>query len=172
MNVQQKIKAWPPPQSEAASLPKGDIGRAKAKVWVSQKSPESARLVDTYARTAGGWPLGYDTTVLQNIWKSLVPSAGLFRPTNVSGAKYPSSVGGFVLLQKVMGDFSRRTVPGRGSAAWEDWALYLFGAIMASQGFTDGNKRVARLAYAIMISSGVVDFRAMNDAYGSRLASM
>lgn len=172
LNVQQKIKAWPPPQPATSSSPNNATGRAKAKVWVSQKSPESARLVDAYAKTSGGWPLGHDTTMLQKIWTTLVPSAGLFRPTNFSGVKYPSSVGGFVLLQKVMTDFGGRRVPGRGDAAWEDWALYLFAAIMTTQGFTDGNKRVARLAYAIMIASGAVDFRAMTDNFGSRLASM
>jgi hypothetical protein len=71
-----------------------------------------------------------------------------------------------------MEGFKSRTVPARGNAAWENWALYLFGAIMTSQGFTDGNKRVARPAYAITMVSGGVDFRAMNDTYGESLGPM
>ena len=71
-----------------------------------------------------------------------------------------------------MDGFKNRGVPARGNAAWENWALYLFGAIMTSQGFTDGNKRVARAVYAIMMVSGGVEFRAMKDTYGVSLGPM
>ena len=55
MNVQQKIKAWPPPQPSVASTPSAaDIARTKAKAWVSKLSPESVKIVNAYAKTAGG----------------------------------------------------------------------------------------------------------------------
>ena len=172
MNMQQKIKAWPPPQPSVASTPSAsDTARTKAKAWVSKLSPESVKVVDSYAKTAGGWPLGHDITILREINKWLAPDAPLFRQVGAS-TLYPSSIGGSFLLKSIMEGFKSRTVPARGNAAWENWALYLFGAIMTSQGFTDGNKRVARAAYAIMMVSGGVQFRAMNDAYGASLGPM
>jgi len=171
MNMKQKIHAWPPPQPAAASPNAADLARTKAKAWVSKASPESAKIVDAYAKTAGGWPLGDDPAILRQINGALAPDAPDFRQVG-SGNLYPSSVGGYALLQGIMERFKSRTVPARGSAAWENWALYLFGAIMTSQGFTDGNKRVARAVYAIMMVSGGVDFRAMNSTYGSSLGPM
>jgi hypothetical protein len=146
--------------------------QAKAKAWLTfQKNAGAAPLVDTYAKSVG-WPLGQDTTAIKDIWKALVSDAPAYRTVNIGGVKYPSSFGGMFLLQQIMAGFAARPAPARGNPAWEDWALYVFGAVMTSQPFTDGNKRASRAAYAIMIVSGGVDFRAMNSTYGASLGPM
>jgi hypothetical protein len=175
LNVKAKIQAWPPPKTGAGAVSDpSTVAKAKAKAWLtSQKNVGAVALLDKYATSNSSWPLGRDTTTLNAIWKALVSDAPDYRaPNPILPVCYPSSVGGASLLKGIMSGFGGRTVPKRGDPAWEDWALYMFGAIMTSQPFTDGNKRAARAAYAIMVVSGGIDFRAMNGTYGTQLGPM
>lgn len=175
LNVKAKIQAWPPPKTGAGAVSDpSTVAKAKAKAWLtSQKNVGAVALLDQYGTGSGTWPLGRDTTALNAIWKALVSDAPDYRaPNPILPVCYPSSIGGAYLLKGIMSGFGGRTVPKRGDAAWEDWALYIFGAIMTSQPFTDGNKRAARAAYAIMVVSSGIDFRGMNGTYGTQLGPM
>src|SRR6185503_2568095 len=123
--------------------------------------------------TTSGWPLGHDATKLRDIWKGLVSDAPPYRtgypPT---GVLYPSNFGGMFVLEETMKDFANRPVPQRGNQGWEDWALFMYGAIMTSQGFPDGNKRIARAAYGIMVASGGINLRVMKGDYGRKIGPM
>ena len=50
-------------------------------------------------------------------------------------------------------------------------AAYSYG-LACNRPFTDGNKRVARLAYVLMMLSGGVPFRAPSSVMGEQLANM
>jgi prophage maintenance system killer protein len=77
-----------------------------------------------------------------------------------------------VVLKKVLADIAKETMPKVGEKAWEDWALFFFGAAMTAQPFPDGNKRACRAAYAIIMASAGIDFRAPTDKFGSQLGAM
>jgi Fic family protein len=44
--------------------------------------------------------------------------------------------------------------------------------LMTSQPFSDGNKRISRVSYAIIMASAGIPFKAPTNQYGSRLAAM
>jgi hypothetical protein len=186
MTVQAKVKAWPPPQPGPQSGKAATDGTTKVKKWLIHEKNESAKkggltadpdsmwegAIDQNVKTMG-WPLGHDTTKITEIWKGLVSGAPAYRTGGeASGVLYPSNFGGTFVLKETMAGFSGRTAPQRGHAAWEDWALFLFGAIMTSQAFTDGNKRIARAVHGIMIASGGIDLRVMNSTLGKRIGPM
>jgi prophage maintenance system killer protein len=50
--------------------------------------------------------------------------------------------------------------------------VYYFGSIMNAQPFPDGNKRVARTVYALMMLSGGIKFQAPSADVGRQLANM
>jgi hypothetical protein len=110
---------------------------------------------------------------LNAIWRKLVAGAPAYRSVNImQPTKYPSSLAGTHIVKRVIGDFATVAQPAQGNAAWYDWALYFYAAIMTSQAFTDGNKRVSRLAYALILIDGGVDFVAPNTVLGAQLGDM
>ena len=104
------------------------------------------------------------------IWTDLVKDAPAYRIT--MGTKYPSDVAGMSLLRKEMATLGGQRMPVQGNRRWEDLALHLFGVIMSLQAFPDGNKRLGRAAYAILMAGSGLDFKAPNRKLGGELAAM
>jgi hypothetical protein len=73
---------------------------------------------------------------------------------------YPSHIGGRYLLRWIFGVVAGAGWPASGNDQWDDWALFFLGSIVAAQGFTDGNKRLGRTAYGIVLLTGRRPFRA------------
>jgi hypothetical protein len=151
------------------------IARTKAKAWLKKgvlgDTKAFDEVVDTYCKNDGTWPLGPDHKILDAIWRKLVTGAPPYRGV-VEGAMYPSSIGGTHVLKTFMTSVSHEALPAKGNTAWENWALFVFGATMRSQPFPDGNKRASRAAYAIIMASAEIPFRAPNNQLGGELASM
>jgi prophage maintenance system killer protein len=63
-------------------------------------------------------------------------------------------------------------MPQKGDERWIDIALFYLGAIITVQAFADGNKRVARTAFAIVMVNGGVEFVAPNVKFENDLAQM
>lgn len=124
-------------------------------------------------KTDGSFPLGSNERLLMQTWPQLVNTHHRYRGWDGNvGATYPSDAGGRAILNWILLDMTTTAMPARGSDRWYDLGLYVFGSIVASQPFLDGNKRMGRLCYALMLLSGGVPFRAFNNALGSQLAAM
>lgn len=78
----------------------------------------------------------------------------------VPGSPIASSVAGQWLMQQAISELARKNLGDEGRA-WEDVAGYLFGALIRSHGFVDGNGRTARTAYALALLQGGVPFHGM-----------
>ncbi|HSF96409.1 MAG TPA: hypothetical protein VLA52_15395 [Thermohalobaculum sp.] len=94
--------------------------------------------------------LGQDTGLLDRIHKRVAPGAPRLRGPNPE-MPYPSNVGGRMLLETVFQWTANAEWPAAGDSRWFDVALFYLGVIGTVQGFPDGNKRVARSAYAIAL---------------------
>jgi len=101
------------------------------------------------------------TDLLDQVHTELAADAPKVRSPN-SLTTYPSSIGGRFLLELVFNWTSNIIWPGPGEEIWQDVALFYFGAIATVQGYTDGNKRVARMAYAITLLRAELPFVAPN----------
>ncbi len=154
------------------------INRAKALAWVTRgvhgNTNAYQQAVMTHVKP-GQWPLGTDDSIVASIWNDLTRGDGMipsWRDVNPA-TPYPSSIGGRYLLKNLMGmTLSGNGWPAGGDAAWQDWALFMLGALMTMQAFPDANKRVTRTCYAIVMLSGQIPFVAPTDRYGSQLAQM
>jgi hypothetical protein len=150
--------------------------RDKALAWLTRgvagDGGAFGTVLDRYVTNDGKMPL--DEGKVREIWKTITKGSAMprYRTTLIGPQLYPSEVGGAYLLKKVFRLLAGATFPPRGNPKWEDWALFCFGSVMAVQGFTDGNKRTARAAYAILMVSAGIEFRAPTNDLGSRLAKM
>jgi len=128
------------------------------------------------ARSAnvGSFPLGRNTVWLFYRWQQLVPGAPVSRgwAPIYAAAKYSSDLGGRVILEEIITALNTRQLPPQQDPKWYDLALYVFASIMAVQAFTDGNKRMARMAYAWMLLCGEVEPKFPSNAFGANLADM
>ena len=158
--------------------PAGLVNRAKALAWltwgVQGSTAAFSQALTANATDDGSFPLGPNHTQLLAAWQSMVPIAPAYRGWNnaASQQKYPSNLGGLQVLDAAFAELSTRPMPPRGDNAWYDLALYVYGAVVTAQAFTDGNKRAGRLAYASMLLSGGVPMVAPNGRLGSRLGDM
>jgi hypothetical protein len=109
--------------------------------------------------------------LLDKVHAELVTDAPKVRSPNSTTA-YPSSIGGRFLLELIFQWTSRIIWPGPGEEIWQDVALFYFGAIATVQGYPDGNKRAARMAYAITLLKAKLPFVAPNLALQSALVRM
>jgi hypothetical protein len=158
--------------------------RDKAYRWVtnSWQGEGPARvlgeLTKALATPSGGPPLGPDASMLKSMYKPAVIEPAAATGEDVKpyrhglGAPYPSSVGGTYLLNWLFQKTSNITWPPQGDPAWEDYAVFFMGAIGAIQAFTDGNKRMSRLAYAIVMLKGGQEFKAPTDEFAAKLYRM
>lgn len=99
---------------------------------------------------------------LRYLHTQLVNQAGL-RPTRgpAKEAPYPSTGGAGFLLETSFRLAQGINLPAHADRRWFDLACYLFGAVVRSHGFTDGNGRVGRGAYAAAMLTGGVSFQAL-----------
>jgi hypothetical protein len=169
-NVEPETNYYKAPST---TPPNPDVAKAKAwlKKGVTGSTTAYDQVVDQNLKTDGKNPLGADEKVLLAVWKKLVTGAPDFRSFNPA-TPYPSSIGGMFLLKKTLADAAKEKLPAHGDAAWENWALFFFGAVMTSQPFSDGNKRACRALYAIVMTSAGIAFRAPTDKFGSELGAM
>jgi hypothetical protein len=79
----------------------------------------------------------------------------------VQSAPYPSTGGAGFLLQTTFDLAQGLELPAYGNANWFNLACYLLGATIRSHGFTDGNGRVGRAAYAAAMLKGGIPFVAL-----------
>jgi hypothetical protein len=158
--------------------PKYLINLDKAIAWATATlKGDKSSFVQTileYAKFDGSFPLGSDTTLLDKAFKKLVLGAPAYRGWNdtASQQKYPSNIGGKKVLNDILVSLGVMTMPSRGDNLWYDLALYVLGSIITVQAFTDGNKRMARFAYILVLLSGGVDMLAPTDKFGSELGNM
>ena len=92
----------------------------------------------------------------------IMPNAAPYRINLMGGAKYPSTIGGSVLLDHILGLTSGcndNTWPAFGDAQWESIAMFYMTSIVHVQGFPDGNKRTGHIAYAIVLIKGTHQFK-------------
>jgi hypothetical protein len=178
VNYYHPRPAPPPPMGGAPAIPPKPVDWAKAEDFLVHGVHGSpAAFLAAYRnmrKMDGTWPLTRTEASLYAAWQTLAPGAPAFRGWNNAAAmqKYPSNVGGMHLLKEILDEAGGRPMPAAGSNAWYDLALCTYGSIMTAQPFTDGNKRACRLAYALILTSGRVGFRAPNGAFGGRLADM
>lgn len=78
-----------------------------------------------------------------------------------AGVPYPSTGGAGYLLERTFGFARGLTLPPVGDAAWFDVACFLMGATIRSHGFTDGNGRIGRAAFAAAMIKGQCGFSAL-----------
>jgi hypothetical protein len=123
--------------------------------------------------------LGQDDTILRDIFRNVVVNSADKPPPAWRGpiftdptVKYPSSIGGSFLLRWMMKMTGGGFLPKKGDERWVDLALFYLGAIITVQAFSDGNKRVARTAYALLMVNGGVEFRAPSVKFENDLAQM
>jgi hypothetical protein len=151
------------------------VNLAKGTAWATRgvhgDASAFSNAIKNHMKTDGTFPLGSNEQITMSIWNTLVNNVGAYRLPTL-GSMYPSSFGGMYLLKNVLTTIHGTHLPGLGDVAWENWALFFFGALMTSQPFVDGNKRISRVTYAIIMTSAGIPFRAPTDAYGARLAAM
>lgn len=154
------------------------IERDKARAWLKHGVQGSTAAFDQmftrYAKYDGTFPFGGNITILRTVWQALVPHAPAYRGWNSSAGmqKYPSNIGGTKVLNDVLSSMATSPMPAQGSNAWYDLALYLLGAVITSQAFTDGNKRMSRFVYVLMLLSGGVPIVVPNSTLGAELGDM
>jgi len=126
------------------------------------------------ARYDGSFPLGTNRNLLFAAYEKLVPHSPAYRGWNNTATqqKYPSNLGGTKILDEVLAELAAKTMPRQGNDRWYDLALYVFGSIMTVQAFTDGNKRMSRFAYVLVLLSGGVPILVPNNVFGSQLGDM
>jgi hypothetical protein len=118
-----------------------------------------------------GIALGRPGELIDKVHAEVVADAPKVRSPN-SATAYPSSIGGRFLLEQVFKWTSRIIWPGPGEEIWQDVALFYLGAIATVQGYADGNKRAARMAYAITLLKAELPFIAPNMSLQSALVQM
>jgi len=166
----RKERRNPPPPGIAGEI-------IKAANWISRsihgnrKDLVLASLNRHVHQSAHEGPLGKSPKLLDQIYTEIVEGAPKYRGPNPENA-YPSSGGGRYLLEEMFRWTAEALWPMTGDRAWQDVALFYLGAIGTVQGFPDGNKRVARMAYAITLLKGGLPFIAPNSRLEAELIRM
>jgi len=115
--------------------------------------------------------LGPDPALLDRMHRVLAPACPRFRGPNPE-VSYPSSVGGRMLLETVFDWTAEAEWPPPGDPSWYDVALFYLGSIGTVQGYPDGNKRVARAAYAVTLLRNRCQFHAPDRDHLNELFAM
>lgn len=109
--------------------------------------------------------MNYDVrseATLRDLHRRLVDQASLKESRCMNtAAPYPSTGGAAYLLEKTFEMARGIDLPAPGHANWFNLACYLLGAVIRSHGFTDGNGRVGRAAFAAAMLKGGVPFAAL-----------
>jgi hypothetical protein len=110
-----------------------------------------------------GRALGPTDQNLRELHRTIAPEATLYRFSRNASA-HPSSVGGDKLLGYLFLLTSGLEWPGFGDPRWDSFAMFYLTAIAHSRAFADGNKRIAHLAYAIVLIKNTHAFKAPSEA--------
>lgn len=117
--------------------------------------------------------VGPTAAPLFKIHKRLVPDAPATRLATKFVNKYPSTVGSRYLFDELSMIGAGQTVwPPFGDAHWASIAMFYLASIGTIQVFSDGNKRMSRFAYSVILIKGTHTFRAPTDAYALGLYRM
>ena len=119
-----------------------------------------------------GGALGPTSQGVRDVFGVAVQNAAAYRLVIAQKTKYPSTVGGSLLLDYIFTATAGNTWPQFGNAHWEDIAMFYMIAMAHVQGFPDGNKRTSHLAYAIVLIKGTHAFKAPTAAKESELIRM
>jgi len=130
-----------------------------------------AKLLAEHSTGPSSDVLGKTPETLDRIHAALCPHAPGTRMPNPE-VSYPSSVGGRHLLETIFEWTAEAEWPLPGDEAWLDVALFYLGAIGTVQGYPDGNKRIARMAYTITLLRGRRPFLAPNAELEEQLIRM
>ena len=142
--------------SETGGAPGEDIDRAAewiARTLHAERADAIRAVLARHAAPVGGAVLGRTPELLDRIHAELFPEAPATRSPNPTVA-YPSSIGGRHVLEKLFDVTADAIWPVPGDASWLDVALLYLGAVGTAQGYADGNKRMARFAYALTLLRG------------------
>lgn len=145
----------------------------KATAWIISSSTSLVKSADNPAapvnrakvraalQTASGMDIRSEAT-LRWLHTQLVNQTGL-RATRgpAKEAPYPSTGGAGFLLATTFDLAQGVALPANANPAWFDLSCFLFGAVVRSHGFTDGNGRVGRGAYAAAMLAGGLPFVAL-----------
>ena len=170
--------------------------REKALFWICHHALDESKLKelgkvkailkeyipDDGSASKTGAALGITSAWVKKIHKAVVPNPNLggalfkvggeWHRITTQPTPYPSSVGGMFCLDHAFLLTSNKKWPANEDPHWMDAALFYLGAIGAAQAFGDGNKRVAHIAYAIVLINGGLWFRAPTEAYEGQLFNM
>lgn len=114
-----------------------------------------------------------DVAFARYLHAEVVDQAKLPKSRGISTeAKYPSIGGGRFLLESTFNLARGYTLPKAGSELWIGYGSFLFGGLVRSHGFTDGNGRVARAAYACARIKGGVPFAALTVEAEKKLSEL
>jgi hypothetical protein len=117
--------------------------------------------------------LGRTTEHLDNIWSIAVPNGAPYRMNIAGTAPYPSSIGGHALVEEIIRlTAGTNSWPAFGSAQWESIAMFYLISLVHVQGYSDGNKRLSHLAYAIVLIKNTHTFLAPTAARENQLFRM
>jgi hypothetical protein len=136
-----------------------ELGICEATAWIcrtlhgGREDEVCALLAEHAVAPRGEGPLGPTPALIDGLHARIFPEAPAARGP-VSSAAYPSSVGGRHLLERIFARTAAALWPLPGDIAWLDVALFFMAAIGTVQGFADGNKRAARIAYALILLRG------------------
>lgn len=159
--------------AEASENAEQQKARAWLKRGVAGDASEFDRVFAKYVTGGSGLFPGADDKIVTAIWKKLIKGAPAHRLPSLD-TPYPSSFAGMVLLGQLLKSHAKVQPPpiGRLPRVWQGHALYWLATIMSVQPFPDGNKRVARAVYAILMARADIPFVAPTNAYGAELAGM
>ena len=149
----------------------------KARDWIARPMHGDAKqtVLDVLTRhvltAPEGAALGRTPRLLDQVHAKVVPDAPRVRSPNAMTA-YPSSIGGRFLLELIFQWTSSAVWPAPGDDQWLDLALFYLGAVATVQGYPDGNKRAARMGYAITLLKGKRPFVAPSPGLESELVRM
>lgn len=117
--------------------------------------------------------LGPSPEALFKVHKRLVPGVLPQRLSTKFTPKYPSTVGARFLFDELYQMVSGQKVwPPFGDAHWASIAMFYLASIGTIQVFSDGNKRMSRFAYSVILIKGTHTFRAPTDAHALSLYRM
>jgi hypothetical protein len=168
----------------------GPSGKAEARkqavFWICRRSPEDDKPVelqkvrailkqyipDTDTDGVLGPCLGRSSQVIRHIHKEVCPGVKGQRLEWAGAVRYPSTIGGDYLLDYIFQQTAGVRWPPFQDPHWVDAALFFLGAIGTVQSFKDGNKRVARIAYAIVLIKAGFVFKAPTPDLETRLFDM
>jgi Fic/DOC family protein len=121
-------------------------------------APITASAIKSVIQNAAMYDVRSEVT-LRDLHRRCVDQAQL-RPTRATDLQvgYPSTGGAGFLLEATFKFARGIALPANGDARWFDLACFLLGAVIRSHGFTDGNGRVGRAAFAAALVKGGLPF--------------